>query len=443
MVNDLSSIGWTETQFNKVLATVTEEAQRARVAAQMLPIAGPELPSTFAIPQFTLDGTNPNPYPYPPLGAPPANAQALARLTVDSEPTLFVTTIAVNVALHAREAADPDLQAALVMFRRAANYIARVEDAVVFAGRPAPDVPPLFGTAGFNNVFKVTGHGSVAGIFAPRPGAADRRQYLRNLIPPGGGRRRGTALVNAIVAAISNLESAGQLGPYACVLSQDLFQVACRPTRSMVLPRDRILPFLQGPLLRSSAILDSWGAVIALSGSPIELVVASDIDVKFLQITEEPRLVFRVSERVALRIKDERAIVVLTHSDDPVAPPGPPPVVKPPPAGARLNRVPGNPPPAGNGGQGDIYASLTLEQRQELVKNKLQEELDGPAYVPHFTTGAAGPPPGQPVLNLRKQVPNALLYWFDIQVQKKIAGAFRSSADVDISDLEAKYNLRR
>jgi hypothetical protein len=51
--------------------------------------------------------------------------------------------------------------------------------------------------------------------------------------------------------------------------------------------------------------------VVALSGNPIEIVVACDIGVRFLQTTLEPRYVFRVSERVALRIKEFSAICLL------------------------------------------------------------------------------------------------------------------------------------
>jgi len=85
----------------------------------------------------------------------------------------------------------------------------------------------------------------------------------------------------------------------------------CTPTPSLVLPRDRILPFLQGPLVRASAIANGFGVVVALSANPVELLVASDIGVRFLLATEEPRYVFRVSERIALRIKEQSAIGIL------------------------------------------------------------------------------------------------------------------------------------
>jgi hypothetical protein len=51
-----------------------------------------------------------------------------------------------------------------------------------------------------------------------------------------------------------------------------------------------------------------------LAASLVELVVATDINVTYLQTTAaiEPRIVFRVSERIALRIKDPGAIAVIT-----------------------------------------------------------------------------------------------------------------------------------
>jgi uncharacterized linocin/CFP29 family protein len=300
MHRDLEDLGWTEAYWNRVVTTVTEEAQKARVAAQFLPLVGPEDPSTIAVPNFSLkNGANPFPFPPPGGGAP---VQAADRLTVDSDPTLFLTTISVNVPLRSYETADPELKAALVMFRRAANYIARIEDSLVFNGRAPNAAPPLVGVP---PVYTVAGSGSPEGILGPSPGG---RQFPPGLPAPP----TGTDVFNQIVAAIVMLESRGQLGPYACVLSNFLFELVCTPIpASLVLPRDRILPFLGGPLFRSSAVGNANGFVVALSGSPVELIAATDINVRFLQTTLEPRWVFRVSERVALRISEESAIAVL------------------------------------------------------------------------------------------------------------------------------------
>jgi uncharacterized linocin/CFP29 family protein len=234
------------------------------------------------------------------------------RLEVDSDPDLPLTTIAVNVQLRTADAADPDLRAALVMFRRAANIVARIEDALVFRGRPAPPNPagptPPPGLT-VPNVYDLSENkAAVQGLLAaPGQTAVVPQPAPQPPLSPG------QLIFKAIVAAIAKLEGRGQLGPFAAVLDDRLFEDACDPTGALVLPRDRILPFLQGPLLRSSTLNNAinnhpTGLVVALAGEPVELVVASDISVRYLQSTLEPRFVFRVSERVALRIKDPAAI---------------------------------------------------------------------------------------------------------------------------------------
>jgi uncharacterized linocin/CFP29 family protein len=79
-----------------------------------------------------------------------------------------------------------------------------------------------------------------------------------------------------------------------------------------VLPQDQIIPFLGGgPLLRSTTLPANNGVVVALGGAPVELVVAADMSLQFLQVTTDPRFMFRVREKIALRIKEAAAIVYL------------------------------------------------------------------------------------------------------------------------------------
>ena len=59
---------------------------------------------------------------------------------------------------------------------------------------------------------------------------------------------------------------------------------------------------------------------MALGGQPIELVLASDIDVRFLQATLEPRYVLRVFERLVLRIKELDAVCVRHDRSAPLDP---------------------------------------------------------------------------------------------------------------------------
>ena len=64
-------------------------------------------------------------------------------------------------------------------------------------------------------------------------------------------------------------------------------------------------------MLRSSTLPKNLGVVVALGGSPIDLVVATDLSVSFLQVTTDPYFVFRVYEKIVLRIKEKGAIELL------------------------------------------------------------------------------------------------------------------------------------
>jgi uncharacterized linocin/CFP29 family protein len=119
----------------------------------------------------------------------------------------------------------------------------------------------------------------------------------------------GEELVAHISKAVGLLESRYHLGPFACVLGLEYFNAVQTPNGSLVLPQDRILPLLGGgPLMRSSALADASGVVIALGGAPIDLVIATDISVDFLQVTAEAWFVFRVYEKFVLRINQPDAI---------------------------------------------------------------------------------------------------------------------------------------
>ncbi|MGH3478296.1 MAG: encapsulin, partial [Nocardioidaceae bacterium] len=126
-------------------------------------------------------------------------------------------------------------------------------------------------------------------------------------------------LVRAVVASIEDLEGRGHYGPFACVLGHTLYEAANTPSEgSLVIPSDRIVPFLDGGALRRSSVVpDEQGVVVALAGSPIDLVVACDVHVSFVQLTLEPRYVLRVSERFVLRMKqpDARCRLTAVQSD--------------------------------------------------------------------------------------------------------------------------------
>jgi hypothetical protein len=69
-------------------------------------------------------------------------------------------------------------------------------------------------------------------------------------------------------------------------------------------------------------------------------VVAADMSLQFLQVTEHPNFVFRVREKIALRIKEGEAIVRLYPQPGVTVPPPPPPAGVAPAAAAPRRRPP-------------------------------------------------------------------------------------------------------
>ena len=139
------------------------------------------------------------------------------------------------------------MSSVLALFRRAANVVARLEDAVVFRGLPAG------GSSQDLSVSHLANHGRASrarGLDTRPPPAVDIQ--FREM--PAAD--RGKQLVGAVSEAIGHLEQNGHFGPFAAVLGQRLFLVAQTPDPgSLVLPQDRIIPFLGGgPLLRSSTL---------------------------------------------------------------------------------------------------------------------------------------------------------------------------------------------
>jgi hypothetical protein len=229
--------------------------------------------------------------------------EAYRQLEIDDGDPLLLTTISCNVYLKTLQAEDADLAAARQMLARAAVVIGRLEDAIVFNGQLGRDMGPRSG-APSPDIFTVRGGGKYDGLRA-----GTQPPVLINRVPaPPPPPPDSDDLVAKIVRAIQALEGSGHYGPFACVLGDELYEAANRPAPgSLVLPSDRIVPFLGGPLLRSGTVPRSEGVVVALAGSPIDLVVATDVHVSYVQLSVEPRYVLRVSERFVLRMKQPDA----------------------------------------------------------------------------------------------------------------------------------------
>jgi uncharacterized linocin/CFP29 family protein len=291
MADNNQQVPWTDEQWARVRKVIQEEAARARVAANFLPLVGPLPASTDYVANDTIS----------------YGSGEGARLQIQDRTTIQLPTLQVRVFLRGAQMADPDMDSALQLFRRAANMLARLEDSVVFTGLAKESARP------WN---------------APPVAQVLGGEYTKGLVQANGDRSRdveldpseslGNRLVTAVSACIGDLEAAAHFGPFAVVFGHDFFTAVQSPDKSsLVLPQDRIIPFLGGgPLLRSSTLPKDAGVVVALGAAPVELVVATDVSLNFLQVTADPQFVFRVYEKLVLRIKEEAAIKVIRVKGD-------------------------------------------------------------------------------------------------------------------------------
>ncbi len=294
-------VPWTDLQWSRVSQAITEQANRTRVAAGVLPVFGSLPRSTEVVPRERLLGDG----------------------TVDDVSTINLLELSVEAKLSRQQVEEEDLGSAQSLFRWAASLVAQCEDWVIFNGPPSVGHKARYmhlldesETAPPRSCRIRGGRVGVEGLLT-RAGSGDEQPGLIE-----ADISRGEELIPLIVDATSQLEEHGHVGPYGVFLGNTLFRYAYDPAEgSLVLPRDRIEPFIGGRLLRSSVLPPDEGVVVSLSGEPVDLVVAVDVAPQFLFIDQHARYVFQIYERFAPRIKDPRAVVQLRPTSHPPAPP--------------------------------------------------------------------------------------------------------------------------
>lgn len=273
----MAELNWTDAQWQKVNDAVNEAFGKASVASAFLPTYGPLSGSAEIVRNERLTQDN-----------------VTVRLDADhASVNRRLVNLTVKVELSSEQVAEESLSNAILAFRRAANVLAQEQDRIVFEG--------------YRRGFPRSDSAFVANAVGPQQGLADlpaRQKFPsldRRLVPAG------RAVVAAVVAAIHRLEDTFNSAPFACVLSNTLFDAVHDPSASLVLPADRITPLLKGgPLLRAGRMSDGAGVVISLAGNAVDIVVGTPPTVQFLQRREDARFLFRVYERFVLRIRDAR-----------------------------------------------------------------------------------------------------------------------------------------
>src|SRR5262245_6208098 len=127
MSDNTSSLPWSPQQWAMLRSVLQEAAQKSRVASKFLPLDkatsqdGQTVPANWMNLEHLKERQR---------------GEAPRRLQVRAGKTLQLTTISCKVYLRGSEVADPELHAAKSMMRRAAEVLARLEDAIVFNGLP-------------------------------------------------------------------------------------------------------------------------------------------------------------------------------------------------------------------------------------------------------------------------------------------------------------------
>ena len=220
------------------------------------------------------------------------------QITIADTDTIKLPTLQVKVYLRGAQMKDPELTSVLALFRRAANLLARLEDAIIFNGQPAANQVPAGGPP---NIWEVRGGQPSRGLFAPQPGQTIPAQPT------------GQSLVTGVSESIGRLEANGHFGPFSVVLDQGSFLAAQTPDPGLA--RLAAGPHRSVPGRRFTAPLvqlprDS-GVVVALGGCANRTCRRHGRVAQLLTGHHRPVFVFRVYEKMALRIKEPEAIIAL------------------------------------------------------------------------------------------------------------------------------------
>ena len=163
MTESNPQVPWSDEQWDRVKRAIQEEASRARVAATFLQLFGPLPASADFVRSEEIKIGN--------------------QITIADTDTIILPTLQVKVHLRGAQMADPELTSVLAMFQRAANLLARLEDALIFNGQPGESQPPAGGP---RNIWEVRGGKKSRGLLAADAdlGGADAAEHPR----PGGWR---------------------------------------------------------------------------------------------------------------------------------------------------------------------------------------------------------------------------------------------------------------
>jgi uncharacterized linocin/CFP29 family protein len=274
------SVGWSADIWSSIDQAVHDEVHRSLIATTFVPVTAAASAATTV----------------------PADEIDVESMTVAPSAVLPVVELALGFSLTEQQVDnEADLGIGRILATRAANFVAQVEDLLVFRGDGADRPGPLRhvqvrGNAGMGLLAAATQQVDVAAA-----GAAN--VYREHTF-------------DAVVSAIAKLRSKGQAGPYALALSSAVYADTFVPVPGLlVMPADQVRPLVTAGFVDAPMLPERRGLVISLGGNTVDLAMAVEPTVAFVQVSDAGMYQFRLNERWALRIKDADAIVRLVFEE--------------------------------------------------------------------------------------------------------------------------------
>lgn len=275
------SVGWTPDIWSGLNKAIHDEVQRTAVATTFIPIVTGASTATTA----------------------PADVINLASMTVDPSAVVPIVELSIGFALTQQQVDDEAQHAvANMLATRGANFVAQVEDLLIFQGGGADRNRPL-------NLVQVRGAAG-EGLLAAASSTVD-------VASAGVSGVYGEHTFDAVVDAITSLRSRGQAGPYALALASAVYADTFVPVRgTLIMAADQIRPLVTAGFVDAPALPGDRGLLISLGGGTIDLVMAVEPTLTFVQVDDQGMSQFRIYERWALRIKDPDSIVRFEFETD-------------------------------------------------------------------------------------------------------------------------------
>lgn len=256
----------------------------------------------------------------------PADVFDNATMTIAEGQTKPYLEISVEFKLTQGQADDEStLHTGKTLARLAAKAVAQAEDALFLQGKnPAPALPAT--TKVVNRDWAGAGLLGATGAPPPAPPAGGAPEVELIMDPAGANALAiavrapagappddyGTNTFQAVTKGISELTRRGQPGPYALILSSDVYASTYAPLPgTLVTTADRLTPLLAGGYYGTGTLPPKNGLLVSLGGDPTTIYIGQDATTAYTQADADGNQCFRVFERVQLVVRDPQALLPL------------------------------------------------------------------------------------------------------------------------------------